>query len=370
MLPIVVGMIVKHFAPDLAAPLARWLRPTAFVILVVVIAFSVRGQPARWCSTIWSRATPAIFALNLAAMAFGLLLGRLLGAGARDAMTLAIETGVQNVTLAIFLTLTVLGSLPLAVTQNIYGVVMILNASLLIRWWRGPDRRRGAMTPLFVSAEEVARLLPYEECIPLMREAMIALSRRADPAAAALDPRSAGGPRLRGDARRDARRRHVRGQAGQRLSRQFRAAAGRRTRAWSSCSIAETGAPSAILEAGEITAIRTAAASAAATDALARPDARHLAILGYGEQARRHVEAIRCVRADRAGHDLGPRSRQGRRRSAARRARASRRRSPGADIICTVTAARRADPAKPLGRRRRPCQRGRIEPRRPGRDRQ
>jgi BASS family bile acid:Na+ symporter len=30
----------------------------------------------------------------------------------------------------------VLGSLPLAVTQNIYGVVMILNASLLIRWWR------------------------------------------------------------------------------------------------------------------------------------------------------------------------------------------------------------------------------------------
>ena len=30
---------------------------------------------------------------------------------------------------------------------------------------------------IFVSAEEVARLLPYEECIPLMREAMIALSQ-------------------------------------------------------------------------------------------------------------------------------------------------------------------------------------------------
>ena len=51
-------------------------------------------------------------------------------------MTLSIETSVQNVTLSIFLTLTVLGSLPLAVTQNIYGVVMILNATLLIRWWR------------------------------------------------------------------------------------------------------------------------------------------------------------------------------------------------------------------------------------------
>jgi BASS family bile acid:Na+ symporter len=70
-------------------------------------------------------------------MAVGLLLARLIGAAPRDAMTLAIETGVQNATLAIFLTLTVLGSLPLAVTQNIYGAVMLLNAMLLIRIFRG-----------------------------------------------------------------------------------------------------------------------------------------------------------------------------------------------------------------------------------------
>ncbi len=136
LVPILVGMAVRHFTPRLAATLARWLRPTAFVILVVVIAFSVLVSLEMVIDNL-VRATPAIFALNLAAMGFGLLLGRLLGAGARDSMTLAIETGVQNVTLAIFLTLTVLGSLPLAVTQNIYGVVMILNASLLIRWWWG-----------------------------------------------------------------------------------------------------------------------------------------------------------------------------------------------------------------------------------------
>ena len=121
----------------------------------------------------------------------------LIGANARDSMTLAIETGVQNVTLAIFLTLTVLGSLPLAVTQNIYGVVMILNASLLIRWWRGRIAREDGARMIVVSAEEVARLLPYEECIPLMREAMIALSQGRTQPAAALDPRSAGRPRLR-----------------------------------------------------------------------------------------------------------------------------------------------------------------------------
>ncbi|MGC1301261.1 MAG: ornithine cyclodeaminase family protein [Caulobacteraceae bacterium] len=57
-----------------------------------------------------------------------------------------------------------------------------------------------------------------------------------------------------------------------------------------------TGAPVCIAHAGEITRVRTAAASAAATDALARPDASRLALLGYGEQAAAHLEAIACVR--------------------------------------------------------------------------
>lgn len=135
-IPILVGMLVRRFAPMLAERLAYWLRPTAFVILVLVIAASVIVSLELVLDNL-VRAAPAIIALNLVAMAMGLGIGRLLGAGARDMMTLAIETGVQNVTLAIFITLTVLDSLPLAVTQNIYGVVMLLNASLLIRWWRG-----------------------------------------------------------------------------------------------------------------------------------------------------------------------------------------------------------------------------------------
>jgi len=58
----------------------------------------------------------------------------------------------------------------------------------------------------------------------------------------------------------------------------------------------ETGSLKAIVDGGAITAIRTAAVSAAATDALSRKDSRVLALLGSGVQARRHVEAIRHVR--------------------------------------------------------------------------
>ena len=58
-----------------------------------------------------------------------------------------------------------------------------------------------------------------------------------------------------------------------------------------------TGDVVCIADASEITAIRTAAASAVATDVLARPEASRLAILGYGEQARTHARAISKIRA-------------------------------------------------------------------------
>ncbi len=58
----------------------------------------------------------------------------------------------------------------------------------------------------------------------------------------------------------------------------------------------EHGRPFAIIDAAEITAIRTAAASAMATRLLARDESTSLAILGYGAQAVRHLDAMLCVR--------------------------------------------------------------------------
>ncbi|HEX5209455.1 MAG TPA: ornithine cyclodeaminase family protein [Steroidobacteraceae bacterium] len=58
----------------------------------------------------------------------------------------------------------------------------------------------------------------------------------------------------------------------------------------------ESGHLVCIADAGEVTEIRTAAASAVATDALARRDARTLAIFGCGAQAASHIRALVRVR--------------------------------------------------------------------------
>ncbi len=59
----------------------------------------------------------------------------------------------------------------------------------------------------------------------------------------------------------------------------------------------ETGEPRALCDGAALTAIRTGAASGAATDLLARPDCALGALLGCGVQGRTQVQAVCCVRA-------------------------------------------------------------------------
>jgi len=110
----------------------------------------------------------------------------------------------------------------------------------------------------------------------------------------------------------------------------------------------DSGAPVCVIDAGEVTAIRTACASAVATDALARGDATTLAILGTGEQAWHHALALRHVRPlSRValwGRDAGKARELAERVSTelgipAHACASVREATHDADIVCTVTAA-------------------------------
>jgi ornithine cyclodeaminase len=112
---------------------------------------------------------------------------------------------------------------------------------------------------------------------------------------------------------------------------------------------AEHGRPVALLDAAEITAIRTAAASGLATRLLARPEAGDLALLGAGEQARSHLEAMLAVRtlrrirvwardSDKAAAFANVEG--ARHQVTIERSATVREAVAGADIICTVTKAR------------------------------
>jgi ornithine cyclodeaminase len=101
-----------------------------------------------------------------------------------------------------------------------------------------------------------------------------------------------------------------------------------------------TGLPQAVIDASAITALRTAATSAVATLALARPDVSRVAILGAGTQARAHLEALRLLLPDAeftlwSRFGAGSLAEEMGARACADIATALR----DADVICTATAA-------------------------------
>ena len=110
----------------------------------------------------------------------------------------------------------------------------------------------------------------------------------------------------------------------------------------------------AIMDAGKITEIRTAAVSGVATGLLAREDARQLALLGSGVQARSHLAAMLAVRKISRARVWSPNGRHADMFAQKESERfdiridaveSAERAVEGADIICTVTAA--VDPVLP-----------------------
>jgi len=199
----------------------------------------------------------------------------------------------------------------------------------------------------FIDRDEVARRLTYPAAIGIVREAMIALSRGETRqllrSIITLSPGRLYGT-MTGALASD-------GPFGSKLISAFQGNRARGLQSHQGLVVLfdpDSGAPVCAVHAGEVTAIRTAAASAVATDALARSDSRTLAILGYGEQAATHLRALREVRPLEQVNVWGrsperaadfARRMEAEVRIPVRAAGSAREAVAEADIVCTVTAA-------------------------------
>jgi ornithine cyclodeaminase/alanine dehydrogenase-like protein (mu-crystallin family) len=152
------------------------------------------------------------------------------------------------------------------------------------------------MTVRILDEHDVRRLLPMDECIEVMAEALASLARGEVHNPLRFVVRPPGAPSLMG------------------LMPAYR---GGETPLWGLKSVViapanaergldlhqgfvalfdgETGETRAILNAGGITAVRTAAVTGVATRLLARQGSRTLAILGAGIQGKANLEAMRSV---------------------------------------------------------------------------
>lgn len=136
--PVVLGMLLRHFASGLTTSVEGFVEKLAVVLFVVVV---VGALASNWSLFVENLPVlgPAVVVLNVVLLAIGVGLARLTSLDGRQATAISIETGIQNATLGI-----TVGSLiveqasalpPFSLPSAVYGITMY-GVSLPFVYWR------------------------------------------------------------------------------------------------------------------------------------------------------------------------------------------------------------------------------------------
>ncbi len=129
--PILIGMGLRHLATDLALRTENGFRIISGVFLVLLmLSIGIKNRDV-FLQSIFTLG-PAVFALNLGSMLLGFVLAWLVQLNLAQRTTIAIETGFQNAALAILVTTTFLNNAQMSLAPAFYGGIMFIGAFLLI----------------------------------------------------------------------------------------------------------------------------------------------------------------------------------------------------------------------------------------------
>lgn len=130
-LPVLLGMLIRHQFADFARRVQAAVKWCSLLFMVVVVVGVVKGHAHTLPALLYSTGV-ALLTLAISAMLLAGLVARLIGADGRAALTIAIETGIQNAGLALLITAGTLQHQEMSDLVLLYGVLMQIPALLLI----------------------------------------------------------------------------------------------------------------------------------------------------------------------------------------------------------------------------------------------
>ncbi|WP_372015479.1 bile acid:sodium symporter family protein [Pseudoxanthomonas sp. 10H] len=142
LLPVLLGMTVRGLFPVLAARAEKPLRVLAVLVLALLVAMAV-VQSWQVLVTYFAAVGAACLLFNLASMGTGYFAPLALRLPRGQAIAIAMEIGIHNGTLAIFIALNVLGNSTIAAPAAVYSLLMFLTAALFAGWLVRAGRREG-----------------------------------------------------------------------------------------------------------------------------------------------------------------------------------------------------------------------------------
>ncbi|MEH6418991.1 bile acid:sodium symporter family protein [Pseudomonas sp. CGJS7] len=145
LVPVLLGMGVRRISPNFALRVEPWVsRFALLLLLLLIVAIAVTQFDV--LRRHFGELGPAALAMGAAAIGGGFALARISGLDLRDAITVGMEVGVQNSTLAIVIALTLLNSPQIAVPAATYGLLMYLPAFVVVVLGRRAVARQEART--------------------------------------------------------------------------------------------------------------------------------------------------------------------------------------------------------------------------------
>jgi len=133
---LIVGMGVRRVAPKLAAAIEKRSRFLSGAVFIAVVAATVMADGIAVTVQRFAEAGLVSLALNLAAMGLAFAVTSVLALRMRQRIALTLECGLQNATLAIVVSVSLLGDLAYAVPAAVYGLLMFVTAGGFILWAR------------------------------------------------------------------------------------------------------------------------------------------------------------------------------------------------------------------------------------------
>jgi BASS family bile acid:Na+ symporter len=138
--PIILGMSVRKFANDFALfmePFFRRLAVVFMILLIISISYNEREMLLASFPSVFI----SMFTLNIIATIMGVVLAKITKLSHKDGLTLGIEIGTQNATMAILIAVSFLQKPDYAIAAGVYGVFMYLGATLLVVYSRWSEKR-------------------------------------------------------------------------------------------------------------------------------------------------------------------------------------------------------------------------------------
>jgi BASS family bile acid:Na+ symporter len=134
-LPIAIGMLVRHRFSDWAERNLETMRKASFVLLLAIITTTTLSSLDSLAANLPSAGLLAA-SLNVSSMAAGYFLGRWFSLPERQVRTITFEVGVQNLSLAALLAVSLLGRPEYAILAIVYALMMKVSALSLLWFWR------------------------------------------------------------------------------------------------------------------------------------------------------------------------------------------------------------------------------------------